>query len=55
MASLQARSPLRSAHLLLFLNKLVSFAALIFVLAVGRMAVSFLRAELVSRERNPDR
>ena len=51
MASLQARSPLRSAHLLLFLNKLASFAALIVLLAVGWMAVSYLRAELVSRER----
>ena len=53
MASLQARSPLRSAHLLLFLNKLVSFAALVVLLAVGWMAVSYLRAELVSRERVP--
>jgi len=53
VASLQARSPLRSAHLLLFLNKLVSFVALIVLLAVGWMAVSYLRAELVSREPAP--
>lgn len=50
MASLQARSPLRSAHLLLFLNKLVSFIALIMLLAAGWMAVSYLRAELANRQ-----
>ena len=44
MASLHARSPLRSAHLLLFLNKLVSLAALMFLLGAGWMAVSYLRA-----------
>ena len=49
MASLQARSPLRSAHLLLFLNKLVSLFALIVLLAAGWMAASFLRAELADR------
>ncbi|MEK6300100.1 MAG: hypothetical protein AABO41_05210 [Acidobacteriota bacterium] len=50
MASLQARSPLRGGHLLLFLTKVVSFAALIVLLAAGWMAVSYLRAGLVSRE-----
>ena len=50
MASLQARSPLRSAHLLLFLNKLVSLLALIVLLAAGWMAVSYLRAELADHE-----
>ena len=50
MASLQARSALRSAHLLLFLNKLVSFAGLIVLLAAGWMAVSYLRAGFVNRE-----
>jgi hypothetical protein len=49
VASLQARSPLRSAHLLLFLNKLVSLIALIVLLAGGWMAASFLRAELADR------
>ncbi|HWN99616.1 MAG TPA: hypothetical protein VNS63_10140 [Blastocatellia bacterium] len=49
MASLQARSPLRSAHLLLFLNKVVSLVALIVLLAAGWMAVSYLRAELADR------
>ena len=50
MASLQARSPLRSAHLLLFLNKLVSLIALIVLLAAGWMAASYLRAELANRQ-----
>ena len=51
MASLQARSPLRSAHLLLFLNKLVSLIALIALLAAGWMAVSYLRVELANNSR----
>ena len=50
MGSLYARSPLRSAHLLLFLNKLISLTALMFLLAVGWMAVSYIRAELAGRE-----
>ncbi|MFY9608294.1 MAG: hypothetical protein WAU45_06710 [Blastocatellia bacterium] len=49
MASLHARSPLRSAHLLLFLNKLVSLTALMVLLAAGWMAVSYLRAELADQ------
>jgi hypothetical protein len=51
VASLQARSPLRSAHLLLFLNKLVSLVALIALLAAGWMAVSYLRVELANNWR----
>lgn len=50
MGSLYARSPLRSAHLLLFLNKLVSLTALMFLLAAGWMAVSYIRAELAGQE-----
>ena len=49
MASLRARSPLRSAHLLLFLNKLVSLTALMVLLAAGWMAVSYLRAEMAGQ------
>ncbi len=49
MASLHARSPLRGAHLLLFLNKLVSLTALMVLLAAGWMAVSYLRAELADQ------
>ena len=49
MASLHARSSLRSAHLLLFLNKLVSLTALMVLLAAGWMAVSYLRAELTGQ------
>lgn len=52
MASLQARSPLRSAHLLLFLNKLVSLTALTVLLAGGWMAVTYLRTELTNRDRH---
>ena len=52
MASLQARSPLRSAHLLLFLNKLVSLTALIILLAAGWMTVSYLRVELANNWRS---
>lgn len=50
MASLHARSPLRSAHLLLFLNKLISLTALVVLLAGGWMAVSYLRAELADQK-----
>jgi hypothetical protein len=49
MASLHARSPLRSAHLLLFLNKLVSLTALMALLAAGWMAVSYLRAGMADQ------
>lgn len=52
MASLQARSPLRSAHLLLFLNKLVSLVALTVLLAGGWMAVTYLRTELSKRDQH---
>jgi hypothetical protein len=49
VASLHARSSLRSAHLLLFLNKLVSLTALMALLAAGWMTVSYLRAELADQ------
>ena len=53
MASLHARSPLRSAHLLLFLNKLVSLTALLVLLAAGWMAFSYLRAEMAGQRHGP--
>ena len=49
MASLQARSPLRSAHPLFFINKLVSLTAFLFLLGAGWVAVCYLKTEMVSR------
>jgi hypothetical protein len=52
VASLQARSPLRSAHPLFFINKVVSFAAFIVLLAVGWVALNYLKSEAFDRWRN---
>ena len=52
MASLQARSPLRSAHPLFFLNKLVSLTAFTLLLGVGWLVVSFLKSDSFDRLRN---
>ena len=49
MASLQARSPLRSAHPLFFINKLVSLTAFLFLLGAGWVAVCYLKTEMVTR------
>ena len=49
MASLQARSPLRSAHPLFFINKLASLAAFLFLLGAGWVALCYLKTEMVSR------
>ena len=49
MASLQARSPLRSAHPLFFINKLVSLTAFLFLLGAGWVALCYLKTEVVSR------
>jgi len=47
MASLQARSQLRSAHpLLLMVNKLVSLAFFVALLCGGWLALNYLRTEL---------
>ena len=49
MASLQARSPLRSAHPLFFINKLISLAAFLFLLGAGWVALCYLKTEVVTR------
>ena len=51
MASLQARSPLRSAHPLFFLNKFVSLAAFTVLLGVGWVALSYLKSDVFDRWR----
>ena len=48
MASLQARSPLRSAHPLFFINKLISLAAFLFLLGAGWVALCYLKTEMVA-------
>jgi len=52
VASLQARSPLRSAHPLFFVNKLVSLTAFIVLLGVGWVVVSFLKSDTFDRWRS---
>ena len=52
MASLQARSPLRSAHPLFFVNKLVSLTAFFVLLCVGWLLVSFLKSDSFDRWRS---
>lgn len=49
MASLQARSPLRSAHPLFFINKLASLTAFLFLLGAGWVALCYLKTEVGSR------
>lgn len=51
MASLQARSPLRSAHPLLFVNKFLSFAAFTVILTIGWVALSYLKSDVIDRWR----
>ena len=51
MASLQARSPLRSAHPMLFINKFVSLAAFTMLLGVGWIALSYLKSDVFDRSR----
>jgi hypothetical protein len=53
VASLQARSPLRSAHPLFFINKLVSLTAFLFLLGAGWVAVCYLKTEMVTRWGGP--
>ena len=52
MASLQARSPLRSAHPLLFVNKFLSFAAFTLILTIGWVALSYLKSDVIDRWRS---
>jgi hypothetical protein len=49
LASLQARSSLRSAHPLIVVNKLISLTAFIFLLAAGWVAVNYLKNEVLTR------
>ena len=50
MASLQARSPLRSAHpLFLLFNKFVSVTLFVTLLVAGWIGLNYLRAELQSQ------
>lgn len=51
MPGLQARSALRSAHPLFFINKLVSLAAFILLLTGGWVIVSFLKSDVLDRWR----
>jgi hypothetical protein len=53
LASLQARSSLRSAHPLIVVNKLISLTAFILLLAAGWVAVNYLKNEVLTRWRSP--
>lgn len=52
MASLHARSPLRSAHPLFFINKFLSFAAFTVLLGIGWVALSYLKSDVIDRWRS---
>lgn len=52
MASLQARSPLRSAHPLFFVNKFLSVAAFAVLLAAGWVALSYIKSDVIDRWRS---
>jgi len=52
VASLEVRSPLRSAHPLFFVSKLVSLIALIVLIVVGWVVVSFLKSDTFDRWRS---
>jgi hypothetical protein len=49
VASLQARSSLRSAHPLFLINKIISLAAFIVLLGAGWIAVCYLKNEVSNR------
>jgi ABC-type uncharacterized transport system YnjBCD permease subunit len=53
LASLQARSSLRSAHPLIVVNKLISLTAFMLLLAAGWVAVNYLKNEVLMRWRTP--
>lgn len=52
MASLQARSPVRSAHPLFFINKIVSLSAFLVMLGAGWVVVSYLKSDAFDRWRS---
>jgi hypothetical protein len=49
VAGLQARSPLRSAHPLFSLNKLVSLTAFLLLLGAGWVALCYIKNEMIAR------
>ena len=52
MASLQARSPFRSAHPLFFGNKLASLIVFIVLLCAGWVVLSYVKSDLFDRSRS---
>jgi len=52
VASLQARSPVRSAHPLFFVNKIVSLSAFIVMLGAGWVVVSYLKTNALDHWRS---
>lgn len=52
MASLQARSPLRSAHPLFLVNKVLTVAAFAVLLSVGWVGLSYLKSDVIDRWRS---
>lgn len=52
MASVQARTPLRSAHPLFNVNKVVSLTAFLVLLCIGWLVVSFLKSDTFDRWRS---
>jgi hypothetical protein len=52
VASLRARSPLRSAHPLFFINKVASLTAFIVLLGVGWVALSYFKSGAIDRWRS---
>ncbi len=53
MASLQARSPLRSSHPILFLNRLISFTIFASLLCFGWVTLSYIKNQLVAQPNPP--
>jgi hypothetical protein len=51
VASVQGTSPLRSAHPLFLINKLISLVAFIVLIVVGWVVVSFLKSDSFERWR----
>jgi len=52
VASLQARSPVRSAHPLFFINKIVSLSAFLVMLGAGWLVVNYLKSDAFDRWRS---
>lgn len=54
MASLQSRSPIRSAHPLIIINKLLSLIVFTVLLGTGWVAVSYIKSQLTSSSQPSD-